>query len=284
MRAVWLLGVSVLLGGAHLAVEQAQDGARALASADLPTAAEGAALADRILSRHRKAPQGQGPALVDYAALARDPGALQQVRAWYAQTSPDTLTGAPDRLAYWVNGYNISMIAAVLDAWGGNPGWSVSESEFAIFNRRIHDFGGLRLTLNEIEHVVLRGDGGRFTGPDGDRERALQAHGAVWAGSKPDARIHMVLNCASWGCPNLPARALTASNLEATLAAASRRYVSNQLRGAGPKGVSQLFSWYGSDFGGPEGVKSFVGSYREGQGEVAFDAEIPYDWRLNIAQ
>jgi hypothetical protein len=98
-----------------------------------------------------------------------------------------------------------------------------------------------------------------------------------------DARIHVGINCASVGCPDLGAGAWQAATLDADLDAAAVRFVDHPGKGAGPGGVSQLFRWFVADFEGSHGgVQAFVSRYRTGgDGDVDYDATLDYDWSLN---
>lgn len=61
---------------------------------------------------------------------------------------------------------------------------------------------GLDLTLNDIEHEILR---------------------PIWG----DFRIHFAVNCTSIGCPNLLPQAFTAANTETLLDRGAREYLNH---------------------------------------------------------
>lgn len=243
--------------------------------------ADGAARIQRLLATYRVEGEG-GVARVRYAALATDRAALDAAVAWFAATDPAALPDAPSRRAYWLNGYNVSMIAAVLDSWGGDPAWSVSASDFGVFLKPVHSFGGHRLSLNDVEHVVLRGDTSKAIAADVSWMSAQ--HQALWDGGALDPRIHMALNCASVGCPSLAATPFAPATLDAQLSALSAAYVDDPRRGAGPSGISEIFKWYAADFEAGGGVERFIRAHRRAGGPVAFDQWIPYSWKLNVAE
>ena len=109
-----------------------------------------------------------------------------------------------------------------------------------------------------------------------------------------DPRIHFALVCGAQGCPPLQPRAYTADSLELQLEAATRtalaspnhlRYVPELQR----LELSQIFTWYPSDFGGPEDVWEFVLRYAppdmkklmsQRKSKVA-DGRIEWEWKLN---
>ena len=255
--------------------------ARPAEEAARETLAPGLAAVDALLAGVRVAPGADGVARVRYAALAAHRAPLDAALAFFARTDPARLPDAASRRAYWFNGYNVAMMAAVLDAWGGDPRWSVSADGFAVFSRRVHDFGGHRLALNDVENGVLRGDLAKVQPGHPEEAFIRAAFAGAWEGRPVDPRLHMALNCASVGCPALPSSALRPAGLNAQLDALARAYVDDAGRGAGPQGISQIFEWYAADF--PAGPRAFIEAHRAAGGPVAWERFIPYDWGLNVA-
>src|SRR5262249_56655108 len=91
-------------------------------------------------------------------------------------TTPERFVTPEHALAYWINAYNAFVLAAVMEEYPVRSVWKVHDGQF--FVRARHRAGGVLLSLNDIEHRILRG---RFREP----------------------RIHFALNCASNGCPPL---------------------------------------------------------------------------------
>lgn len=176
----------------------------------------------------------------------------------------------PEQLAFWVNLYNARTVALVLDH---HPIESIRDIKFGLFsigpwNEPLLEVAGRRLSLNDIEHGIIR---------------------PIWA----DERVHFVLNCAATGCPNLGAHAYTGPGIDTSLDAAARAYVND------PRGVrfdsrerlivSKIFAWFEEDFGGSTAtVLSFLRRYAEPdlaerlQGQSEID-DYTYDWSLNDA-
>jgi hypothetical protein len=221
---------------------------------------------------------------VDYAAARTDRADLDRYLARLWADSPDSrperFPTADDRLAYWINAYNAAVIAAVLDHY---PIASVREvppprglfflpGGFAFFAFQGIVLGGRELSLRELEHEVIRG---RFDEP----------------------RVHFALNCASRGCPRLPAAAFSAERLDAELAREALFFVREPRNvradaAARVLHLSQIFEWYEEDFvgrpGGPAALPEYIASLLppgEAQALRACAAcrieFIPYDWRLN---
>lgn len=231
---------------------------------------------------------------LDYDGIDDDGGALSQLTGYLTAldaTDPSTLADSDERLAFWLNAYNASVLDGVLDSYGGDHGFSVLDSG-TFFDDPRYDIAGTTLSLNQLEHGVVRGklDHPAVTGADQATQDAIAGfHTDLWGSADLDARIHVGLNCASIGCPNLrgasPPFAFHGDTVDAQLTAASQAYCDHPDKGAGPDGISRIFQWFGDDFGhdygGPAG---FIGAYRtDGLAGVDVDSWLDYDWSLNIA-
>lgn len=236
---------------------------------------------------------GNGYTFVDYAGLESRPESralLDQYLAILDLVDPAQLESPAERQAYWYNAYNAAVLRGVLDQWEGDPEWSVAEGFFAFFDFEIWSFGGLQLSLNQLEHGVIRGDFEHRQLADLSAEQvdALQArHAETWEGAVPDPRLHMALNCASYSCPNLAATApyaFRAKTLDAQLDTLVAAFLANPVKGAGPDGISSLFTWYADDwFNGYDGPADFIAKHREGGVDgVNVDTFLTYDWTLNV--
>ena len=180
------------------------------------------------------------------------------------------------------------MLDAVI---AGEVQQSVTEGwlgQVAFFRRAAYVVDGRRVSLEDIEHGILRGNRGNpfLPGPhfpSADPRRA-------W--SLPlDPRLHFALNCGGVSCP--PIRAYTADQLDAQLDLAARNFIGGTVHvdPGGAVELSQLLQWYAADFGGRAGVLDFVIDYlppadgrrawlREQHGHVRL-RYTPYDWSLN---
>ncbi len=216
--------------------------------------------------------------------------ALTDALANLASVDPMALESHDEQLAFWLNLYNAWTVQAVVDARSADPTYaSVRADDWALFNVAFAQVDGEALSLNQIEHGVMRADPASldlyFADQDALRAKAEAWHAALWGGGPVDARIHVGLNCASVGCPDLLDGAYQAATLQATLDAQATRFVDHPGKGAGPDGISQLFGWFRADFEGSHGgVRAFVRQYRGGGDEgVDYDTSLPYDWALNAA-
>jgi len=212
---------------------------------------------DTVLARHLH--DGR----VDYRGIAGDRGPLERYLAACAAARPDDWSRA-EQLAFWVDAYNARVIDGVVRRPGLksvlDTGRVLGVPTLAFFRER-RPTAGRRLSLNDIEHGILRE---RFREP----------------------RVHFVLNCASASCPALPERALAGATLEADLERATARFLAdstlNRLDSPGGPELSSIFKWYGEDFGPAGGVLGFVAKVQPGRfapgAPVRF---LPYDWSLN---
>lgn len=213
---------------------------------------------------------------------------LADALANLAAVDPGTLESRDERLSYWMNAYNLWVVQAILDRLRDTPDYvGVESDEFVIFTTSYVQVGEFSLTPNQIEHAIIRGDDYAWENYFVDQPELLaQAqtwYAELWEGEVVDARIHAGLNCASRSCPDIIAGAFRAETLDADLDALAAAFVNNPTKGAGPDGVSTLFSWYGADFEADYGSKeAFIAEHRDGGTDgVSMDTSLFYDWRLN---
>mgnify|MGYP002632916296 CR=1 FL=1 len=224
---------------------------------------------------------------VDYGALLDSPEAqvaLADALQSLAAVDPLTLASPEERQAYWYNLYNGWMVAAALSRLQDDPSWpGVSEDLFVIFDETFVVADGSALSLNQLEHGILRGETDTLLTIE-STGLAAAWHDATWPEGTVDPRLHIALNCASEGCPNLPAGAWQAATLDADLDLAATQFVDHPGKGAGPDGISALFTWYADDFAASGGPEGFIQRHRTGgTGGVTLGTTLPYSWALNAA-
>jgi hypothetical protein len=214
--------------------------------------------------------------------------ALSDTLANLASVDPTLLESRDEKLAFWMNLYNAWTLQGVLDAQTADPSYATVETDdFALFNIAFVQVGGESLSLNQLEHGVMRADPASmdyyFAEQEVLRAQVESWNADLWQGEPTDARLHVGINCASVGCPDLGNGAWQAATLDADLDAAATRFVDHPGKGAGADGVSQLFRWFVADFEGSHGgVQSFVSRFRTGGDDaVDYDATLEYDWSLN---
>lgn len=182
--------------------------------------------------------------LVDYARLARQADDLDAALAAIAATDPATLRTDAQKTAFLLNAYNARVLRLVLD----HPRATHLERGdlFGTFFQTRAPVAGLSLTLNEIEHGILRRQ-------DRVDARTIPAAARALRPSRLDPRIHVGLNCAAVSCPPLRPAPFTAATVHAELDRAFRAFVASDrhIRLDGRRLVlSSLLDWFGTDFEG----------------------------------
>lgn len=225
---------------------------------------------DALLARRARNSR-DGIVRLDYAgwkASAADRAALTAYVAALSRLSPLSLT-RPEQFAFWANLYNAVTIDVVLDAY---PVRSIRDIRSGLlpgpWRRRLVTIGGVELSLDDIEHNILR---------------------KGWV----EPRVHYAVNCASIGCPNLPLRAFRGATLVPALDAAARAYV-NTPRAVRFDGdtlvVSSIYKWYAADFGGSDArIIAHLARYADEPLRSRLQAATrigrdTYDWSLNATR
>lgn len=201
-----------------------------MASETMQMSVETSAYAD-VLTRGLTS-GADGVTLFDYAA-AKDNGDHESIKAFIAaQTAlaPSTMTDA-QATAYWANLYNAVTLDVVLDDYPIKSIRSLGSFNSGPWKRELVTVEGNALSLDNIEHDILRVD---FATP----------------------YIHYMVNCASFGCPNLRPELWTEDGLEADQKAAAAAFINSDrgvtIRKDGRISVSKIYNWFSEDFGATE--------------------------------
>lgn len=230
---------------------------------------------DTLLKRHVVPIRGGAATEVDYAGMARDRAMLKTYLDSLAAVRQATFEqwNRNERLAFLLNAYNAWTVEMILTAWPDV--------------NSIKDLGSLFSSPWKKSFIPLLG---KTRSLDGIEHGLIRAKGAY-----DEPRIHFAVNCASIGCPALRPEAYAAARLDAQLADATRRFLSdrtrNRLEGTELK-LSSIFKWYRDDFERSGGLRAFLadhgqalglsdalrGALREGRLDIGF---LDYDWALN---
>ncbi len=210
-------------------------------------------------------------ARVDYAALKASPGELDQYLADVAAVVPRDFASWPesDRLALLLNLYNAQTLRLIIDHYPLKSIREIGLLPGAAWRRSVVRFGGEVLSLDHLEHEVMRA---RYDEP----------------------RIHFAVVCAAVSCPPLRSEPFVGARLGAQLDDQARRFLADPEKNryaaaAGELWLSAIFDWYREDFTKPAGsleayVKPFLPAEvaavmgRAAKLEVRF---LEYDWALN---
>jgi hypothetical protein len=185
---------------------------------------------------------------------------------------PDTLS-RDEALAFWLNLYNAVTLEVVLDHYPIQSIRAFGVGDAAIWEKELVTVAGRPLTLNEIEHGIVRAE-------------------------FQDPRIHFALNCAARSCPPLAPTAFTGAKLEEQLEAVTHAVVNDPAfvdisgcrTGRGAIRLNMIFEWYAADFEKDgKSVRDFLARYGPQHHRQALLDEScdlvydDYDWALNDA-
>lgn len=234
---------------------------------------------------------GQGLA-VDYQHLQTSPAYLEYQQSCSPRLrtfDPGDLTSREERLAFWINLYNALVIDGVIANEITQTVGANSLGLLAFFRKTAYNVGGLRMSCDDIEHGVLRGNRGHPIVP-GAQFSSTDPR-LAWVVDPCDVRIHFALNCAGRSCP--PIQVYSAQQLDSQLDLAARNFVNADLEIDPERNevkLSTIFKWFTSDFGGREGMIDFLIEHLpederktwliERKGALRFKYK-PYDWGLN---
>ncbi len=181
--------------------------------------------------------------LVDYVRLSAEFQAeFDSVLAAVEQFDPARLSSDAEKLAFFMNAYNVRMLKNILDAPGLNN--IETEGRFDDFFSTPFRVAGFNMTLNQLENGILRlkdSVDGQFLPPGLVAVRP----------SELDPRIHMGLNCAAVSCPKLRQEAFRVAIVSSQLDAALSDFADSpklaSVNGAEVT-ISSLVNWFGEDF------------------------------------
>lgn len=225
---------------------------------------------DELVRKHAK----DGGRRFDYAGLKAD--AEPFTRYLDTIASADLGSLPPTEIqALLINAYNAYTVQTVLENVTDEGRYEIDSIRDVsdVFGREVHALGGFTLSLDNIEHNLLRP---MFRDP----------------------RFHFAVNCASISCPPLPTQAFTAEGLDDQLDTWTRSALRNPdyvaIDGEALL-VTKIMDWYGGDFIDPEykGSTATLGEFirRYATKEVAAFIEAAnddppvrfrdYEWGLN---
>ncbi|CAM9281235.1 unnamed protein product [Chrysoparadoxa australica] len=227
---------------------------------------------------------------VDYARLARSDefGSYCKLSEQLALLEHSTIDSwdVSQKKAFWLNIYNSLLIHAV--ALWGEPAWV--GSRLFLFSCASYRIGGMDLSLNEIEHGILRGNK-KVPSPMG-KPPFREGSDRLNLSLPLDPRVHMAMNCGARGCP--PIRFYRGEAVEKQLDMACRGFNHGlEIDEEGFLMLSQIYQWYIDDFGGDaKSVLKFIQghvSMATHQEAVAKQLALlnpklrfqKYDWNLN---
>ncbi|APY11381.1 DUF547 domain-containing protein [Seonamhaeicola sp. S2-3] len=194
---------------------------------------------------------------VAYDKIHKNPEDLNKIIA-LAQAVNVSKNNANMYQAFWINAYNLSVIKGIIDNFPTNS--PLANAGF--FDKVKHNIGGKNITLNDIEHKLLRD---QFN----------------------DARFHFVLVCGAIGCPPLISEAYLPSTLNTQMDTQTKKAMNGDFLMVNIKKkrveVSQIMEWYKEDFtmNGTTEI-DFINKYRTEKIPANFKIKyVEYNWQLN---
>lgn len=184
----------------------------------------------------------------------------------------ELMSGLPDddsRKTFWINIYNAYFQILATKEKKTRP---------AIFKEKLITIGGIELSLDQIEHGILR------------RYRSKLSLGYLpqffpgkiikqLAVSKIDYRIHFALNCGATSCPPIAFYDYGKIDKQLSIAASSFLKTDTQVDTLKKQVmVSKILQWFKADFGGNRGIKEILQKYL-GQDFSEYSLQFKeYDW------
>lgn len=205
---------------------------------------------------------------VDYRSWKESQAALDQYLGILSRADLRVRADRRSQLAFWINAYNAVTVKGILQEY---PTSSIRNHTARLYGYNIwHDLllivGGSQISLNDIEHEVLRKSG--------------------------EPRIHFAIVCASHSCPPLRREAYTREKLEEQLNTNAAEFFANPENfryESGTFHMSSVIKWFDEDFGDdqaarlrylasflPDGVSRRAAA--SGTGRISY---LSYDWSLN---
>ena len=193
---------------------------------------------------------------VDYHSWKKSQTDLDKYIQLLEKTPPANYWDKNDSLAYFINAYNAVTVKLILDNY---PLKSIRDIKDPWDSKSLN-LPNNRLTLNDIEHKVLR--------------------------KMDDPRIHFAINCASASCPQLSNEAFRASKVQKQLEEATALFINDTSKNQISEkniGLSKIFLWFSKDFGSKKERIAFIQKYS--QKSFKDNAKIKYqeyDWSLDV--
>lgn len=200
--------------------------------------------------------------LVDYTAIKTDSSDVDKFLEQASAVKDEEFANWNEdkQLAFMINLYNMAAIKLVTEHYPVN---TINEIDGA-FDIKFIDFLGSEISLNNLEHDIMRVD------------------------FKDEPRIHFVLVCAAKGCPELISEPYIPDTLEVQLESSTVSFLSDRDKNRPDLDdeklyLSPLFKWYSEDFDYTHGtVINFIRKYWDLEPAADYSIEYThYDWTLN---
>jgi len=183
------------------------------------------------------------------------------------------LNGDKLKLVFWINLYNAYFLVL-------RKHQNLNKPE--IFRDRLIHFGQEKISLDEIEHGILRRFRWKYSLgylPNPFTRSIIKE----WAVDRIDYRIHFALNCGAESCP--PIAFYHHDKIERQLDMATISYLESETKKNEAEKtiyISQLFKWFKADFGGNKGIRKILQEKIQMDSEGYALAYSRYSWDENL--
>ena len=190
---------------------------------------------------------------LNYKSLKKNKLALDKTLKYLTDMPPTNEWHRNERLAYWLNVYNLQMISILIENYPVNNILDLYEGK--IWKVKNLTVGGKTYCLDDIENDIIR--------------KELQ-----------EPRIHFALYSGAMSSPDLLNDAFTPSNMNRNFELLTKRFINSDKNNITKEKatLSMVFDWYKDDF---KDIVTFINKYSkvkiEGNTEITF---LEFDWRL----
>ena len=207
-------------------------------------------------------------AMVSYATLKENPTELDRFVRALATVDPKTYEqwDKKAKIAFWINAYNALTLKVIINNYpiekGIFSGMAYSPNSIrqisGVWDKVQFLVMGQRMTLNQIEHDLLRREDEHLTEKYGQFNEPC---------------IHVALVCAAKGCPSLRNEPFVGDKLDEQLNDQTKRFLSNPSKFRIDQDnakvyLSSIFQWFGKDFVETYAPKEGFGNHSEVQRAV----------------
>lgn len=197
-------------------------------------------------------------ALVDYQALKAN-GKLEAAYQQIANFPVKNLASKDEKLAFYINAYNILALKTVVGHWPLDSIKDVGSLISPVWGKTAGSIDDNNVSLDDIENKTLR--------------------------PLAEPRIHFAIVCASVSCPDLRDTPYTAAKINGQLDEQAKKFLANADKGLRVDKesihVSKIFDWFGKDFKAVGGIEAFIRQYRPDLPNLPLEKDINYDWDVN---
>lgn len=191
--------------------------------------------------------------VVDFDKVLKNLDDLNKITINFSKISPNRSWSKNEIKAYWINFYNANILKLLAENY---PIKSINYIRDA-FSSDVIDYNGGKISLDFIEHKIIR--------------------------TLDDPRIHFALYATTISSPVLKRSAYKVEDIENELRTATVNFLNDPTKnriGSVTSKISKVFEWYSEDFGGLEGIKTFIKKYKGEMTQSTNITYMEYNWNL----